>query len=133
MARFNVDRGAPILAVADFEASLDFYTRQIGFSVDARFDSPSFAILSLGPVVLCLAEQGHPSEDLPASVMTVPVDPSRPAIRLVLWVDDVLAAHQELVTRGVPMASEPWSPPWGGGRFFAQDPDGYLVEFEQLA
>jgi catechol 2,3-dioxygenase-like lactoylglutathione lyase family enzyme len=133
MAPISVNRGAPVLAVSDFEASLDFYTRQVGFAIDARFDGPSFAILSLGPVVVCLAEQGHPSEDLPASVMTVPSDPSHPAMRLVLWVDDVAAVHRELVSRGVRMASEPWSPPWGGGRFFTQDPDGYLVEFEQLA
>jgi len=133
MGPFAVNRGGTILAVSDFAASLSFYVDGLGFTVDARYDDPSFAILSHGPVVVCLAEQGHPSEDLPASVMTVPADPSRPAVRVVLWVDDVLAVHRALAARGVPMATEPWSPPWGGGRFFTKDPDGYLVEIEQLA
>ncbi len=129
---FDVQSGGPILAVSDFAASLAFYTDGLGFSVDARFDDPSFAILSFGPVKLCLAEQGHPAPDLPSHVMTVPTDASRTAVRLVLWVADVHAVHAELVARGVPFATDVWSPPWGGGRCFARDPDGYLVEFETL-
>ncbi len=133
MSPYTVDNGAPVLAVADFDASMAFYTDGLGFAVEARFDDPSFAILSHGPVRVCLAAQGHPSEDLPGVTLTAPADPARPSVRLVLWVADVHAVHQELVARGVPMASEPWSPPWGGGRFFARDPDGFLVEFETLA
>ena len=34
---------------------------------------------------------------------------------------------------GVPMLAPPFSPPWGGCRFFCVDPDGYLVEIEQPA
>ncbi|MEZ4595778.1 MAG: VOC family protein [Chloroflexota bacterium] len=133
MPPFEVQNGGPVLAVADFEASMRFYTEGLGFSVEARFDDPSFAILGHGPVRVCLAAQGHPSEDLPDVTLTAPSEPTRPSVRLVLWVADVHAVHAELVARGVPMASEPWSPPWGGGRFFARDPDGFLVEFETLA
>jgi catechol 2,3-dioxygenase-like lactoylglutathione lyase family enzyme len=31
------------------------------------------------------------------------------------------------------MLAPPYSPPWGGHRFFVRDPDGYLVEVEQPA
>ncbi len=31
------------------------------------------------------------------------------------------------------MLAPPFSPPWGGCRFFCVDPDGYLVEIEQPA
>jgi catechol 2,3-dioxygenase-like lactoylglutathione lyase family enzyme len=130
---FQVLSGGPILAVSDFAASLAFYTDGLGFTVDARFDDPSFAILSNGPVGLCLAEQGHPAGDLPGYVMTTPPDPTRMAVVLVLRVDDVRAVHTELVARGVSFASEVWSPPWGGGRCFARDPDGFLVEIETLS
>ena len=34
---------------------------------------------------------------------------------------------------GVPFLAETYRPPWGGGRFFCVDPDGYLVEIEQPA
>ncbi len=125
--------GAPILAVSDFAASFAYYTNGLGFDVEARFDDPAFAILTHGPVKLCLAEQGHPSPDLPSQVMTVPADRSRMAVRIVIWVADVHAVHAELASRGVVrIVTEPWSPPWGGGRFFTEDPDGYLVEFETL-
>jgi catechol 2,3-dioxygenase-like lactoylglutathione lyase family enzyme len=130
----TVINGAPILAVSDFAASLSYYTDGLGFTIEAQFDGPSFAILAHGPVKLCLAEQGHASPDFPSHVMTVPDDPSRMGVRIVLWVADVHAVHAELASKGiVRIASEPWSPPWGGGRFFTQDPDGYLVEFETLA
>ncbi len=133
MPSFEVTSGGPVLAVSDFSASLAFYVDGLGFSVVERFDDPPFAILSHGPVRICVGEQGHPAPDLPDVALTVPGDPLRPGARLVLWVDDVHAVHRELVARGVPMASEPWSPPWGGGRFFTRDPDGFLVEFETLA
>ena len=35
--------------------------------------------------------------------------------------------------RGAEMLAPPYSPPWGGHRFFVRDPDGYLVEVEQPA
>ncbi len=133
MTDIQVTNGAPVLAVTDFEASMRFYTEGLGFRVEARFDDPSFAILRHGPMTVCLAEQGHPSEDLPDHVMTVPDKPARPGVRLVLWVDDAFAGPCRAARARIPMASEPWSPPWGGGRFFARDPDGYLVEFETLA
>lgn len=132
MSAYEVTTGGPVLAVSDFSASLAFYVDGLGFTVQERFDDPPFAILAHGPVRVCLAEQGHPSDDLPDVSMTAGADPDRPSARLVLWVADVHEVHRELVTRGVPMATEPWSPPWGGGRFFARDPDGFLVEFEAL-
>lgn len=132
MTTFRVLSGGPILAVSDFEASMTFYTKSLGFHIDARFDDPLFAILSNGPVGLCLAEQGHPAPDLQGHVLMVPSDTARPSVVVVLRVEDVRAVHAELAARGVTFASAPWSPPWGGGRFFARDPDGYLVEFETL-
>ncbi len=132
MAPFRVLSGGSILAVSDFAASMAFYTDGLGFTVDAQFDDPPFAILSHGPVGLCLAEQGHPAPDLADHVMTTPSEPSRMAVVVVLRVEDVHAVHATLVARGVPLASDVWSPPWGGGRFFAVDPDGYLVEIETL-
>jgi predicted enzyme related to lactoylglutathione lyase len=52
---------------------------------------------------------------------------------LVLEVGDCLAVHAELEARGAEMLAPPYSPPWGGHRFFVRDPDGYLVEVEQPA
>lgn len=130
-----VDRAGVILAVADVGRSVAFYTEHLGFAVDATFEGPAYAILSLGGTRLSLAEQGHEAGDLPGIVPTAPGEENTGAPRamLVLEVPSVRAAYDALRAEGVEFASEPWSPPWGGGRCFARDPDGWLIELEELA
>ena len=41
--------------------------------------------------------------------------------------------RRRLGAAGVGFLAEPFSPPWGGVRCFAVDPDSYLVELEQPA
>jgi hypothetical protein len=65
--------------------------------------------------------------------MAVPADRSRLAAILVLEVADCLGAYASLGAAGVPFLAEPFSPPWGGHRCFAIDPDGNLIELEQPA
>ena len=45
----------------------------------------------------------------------------------------VREAYDTLSARGVSFLTEPYSPPWGGHRCFAVDPDGYLIELEEPA
>jgi predicted enzyme related to lactoylglutathione lyase len=63
----------------------------------------------------------------------VPTDPARADVVLVVEVDDARGEHARLTERGVRMLAAPYEPPWGGCRFFCVDPDGYLVEIEELA
>jgi catechol 2,3-dioxygenase-like lactoylglutathione lyase family enzyme len=133
MAGFPVTRAGAILAVSDFEASLSFYRDRLGLDVEAVYDEPPYATLSCAGARISLAEQGHPADDRPGVVMAAPADRSRANAVLVLEVADALAAHVALKAEGVPMLAEPFSPPWGGCRFFCVDPDGYLVEIEQPA
>ena len=132
MASVGVTRVGAILAVADVERSSEWYSRHLGFSVDATYDDPPYAILSLRGTRLSLAEQGHGAEDRPGVTMVAPEDPSRLQAALVLEVEDCRGAHAELENEGVSFLSEPYEPPWGGARVFAVDPDGYLVELEEL-
>jgi catechol 2,3-dioxygenase-like lactoylglutathione lyase family enzyme len=133
MAAFDVTRAGAILAVADFERSLAFYRDRLGFALEARYDDPPYATLERAGARLSLAEQGHPAEDRPGVLMRPPADRGSLAAILVLEVDDCLAAHGELAADGVPFLAEPYSPPWGGHRCFAVDPDGNLIELEQPA
>jgi catechol 2,3-dioxygenase-like lactoylglutathione lyase family enzyme len=128
-----VTRAGAILAVADVERSLAFYRDKLGFEVEATYDDPPYATLTAAGTRLSLAEQGHPAEDRPGVTMAAPADPSRLAAILVVEVADCLDAHAELSAAGVPFLAEPYSPPWGGHRCFAVDPDGNLVELEQPA
>jgi len=126
-------RAGAILAVADVEASVAFYRERLGFGLEASYDDPPYATLALAGTRLSLAEQGHEAEDRPGVAMTAPEDRARLQVVLVLEVSDCVGSYEELRADGVEFLAEPFSPPWGGARCFAVDPDGYLVELEQPA
>ena len=133
MASFPVQRVGTILAVSDVPRSVAFYTKRLGFVVDALYDDPPYATLTRDGVRLSLAEQGHPAPDRPGVTMTAPPDRSRPVVVLVLEVTDASAVHADLVAEGAELLAEPYAPPWGGLRFFVVDPDGHPIEIEQPA
>jgi catechol 2,3-dioxygenase-like lactoylglutathione lyase family enzyme len=122
-----------ILAVAAVDRSVAFYRDRLGFEVEALYDDPPYATLTLAGGRLSLAEQGHEAEDRPGVAMTAPADPSGANVVLVVETDDARAEHRRLAAEGVRFLAEPYEPPWGGCRFFCVDPDGYLVEIEQPA
>ena len=66
--------------------------------------------------------------------MVAPADRSRLAAILVLEVERLPGARiASWRPRACAFLAEPYSPPWGGHRCFAVDPDGNLVELEQPA
>jgi len=127
----ELTRAGAILAVSDFERSLAFYRDRLGLAVEATYEDPPYATLVAAGARVSLAEQGHPAEDRPGVSMVAPADRSRLAAILVLEVSDCLGAHRELSAAGVEFLAEPYSPPWGGHRCFAIDPDGNLIELEE--
>ncbi len=129
----EVKRAGAILAVSDFERSLAFYRDRLGFELEAVYGDPPYATLRRAGSRLSLAEQGHPAEDRPGVAFAAPADASRLAAMLVLEVTDCMGAFEELSAAGVPFLAQPYSPPWGGHRCFALDPDGNLIELEQPA
>jgi catechol 2,3-dioxygenase-like lactoylglutathione lyase family enzyme len=132
MAAPVTTRFGVILAVADVDRSVAFYER-LGFATEATYDDPPYATLAVAGARLSLAEQGHAAEDRPGVALEAPPDRTRQNAVLVLEVEDCMAAYGELRDTGVEFLAEPYSPPWGGHRCFAVDPDGYLVELEQPA
>lgn len=133
MAKVPVTRAGAILAVSDFDASLTFYRDRLGLELVATYDDPPYATFLAAGARISLAEQGHAAPDRPGVTMSTPADRSRANVVLVLEVEDAAAVHRDLVAEGVQLLAEPYSPPWGGSRFFCVDPDDYLVEIEQPA
>jgi catechol 2,3-dioxygenase-like lactoylglutathione lyase family enzyme len=133
MAPQTITRAGAILAVADVEVSSAWYRDRLGFAVEASYDDPPYATLELAGARLSLAEQGHPADDRPGVAMVAPEDRSRLQVALVLELADCRGAYEQLREEGVEFLAEPFSPPWGGARCFAIDPDGYLVELEEPA
>jgi catechol 2,3-dioxygenase-like lactoylglutathione lyase family enzyme len=126
-------RAGAILAVADVDRSVAFYRDRIGFEVEALYDDPPYATLTLAGARLSLAEQGHAAEDRPGVELAAPADPGQANAVLVVETDDARAEHRRLAGEGVQFLAEPYEPPWGGCRFFFVDPHGYIVEIEQPA
>jgi len=133
MSHFAVTRAGIVLAVTDVKRSSHFYVEKLGFTVDAVYDDPPYTTLTRHGVRFSLAEQGHSSPDRLDTLMMVRAERSEAPVILVLEVRDCLAVYGELQAAGIEFLAEPYSPPWGGHRFFCVDPDGYLVEIEELA
>jgi len=107
-----------VLAVADLNASVEFYVNTLGFTEDLRVDGWSF--LSLGA---CRLRLGHCPEAIP---MTDVADHSWFAY---LHVRDAAGLYREYVQRGVGI----WHPladrPWGMREFSIVTPDGHRIVY----
>ena len=129
----GIETGRVALAVRDVHVSTRFYVDGLGFHVEQLFEDPPYATLSLGALRLSLTQSGSTVPDVQGVRLEVGAEEQSSAAMVVLEVADARAAFRILADRGVPIRSDPWEPPWGGCRFFLSDPDGYLVEVEQVA
>ena len=105
-----------MLASADVERSVAFYRDRLNLSLSARFDD--FAFFDCGGVTLALSGElakGKPEHGTSSE--------------LVLGVDSVTAAFEELRASGIEFLNEPRAV---NGRDWAvnfTDPDGHLLSF----
>ncbi|QGG94989.1 VOC family protein [Actinomarinicola tropica] len=116
--------GAVGIAVSDLDRSVDFYTRVLGMTVLTTFELPHMdeAVVGWGrrgaAVVLMRYTDGSDptTRDLP--------------VKLVLYLDDPVAAADRIRAEGLPIEREPAPVPQLGGAVvgFAKDPDGYTLE-----
>ena len=122
---------ATMLCVADLEQSLLFYVDRLGFRPRER--SNHIVLLERDGIFIYLFLESPPTEDKPDVWMRPPSDPSSGSVILCFRVDDCRAVYEALAATGVRFLAPPTTPPWGGWRCFALDPDGYVIEFEEPA
>jgi catechol 2,3-dioxygenase-like lactoylglutathione lyase family enzyme len=121
------DRVSVRYMVEDVAASVDFYTKHLGFKVLNQF--PPFADVARGNLRLLLSG--------PASSAGRPMpDGARPVPggwnRIHLIVDDIEAEVARLREAGVPFRNDIVEGP-GGKQILLQDPSGNVVELFQPA
>jgi catechol 2,3-dioxygenase-like lactoylglutathione lyase family enzyme len=113
----------PQLFVTDIAASLEFYTRKLGFSVAFSYGEPPF----YGQVFRDGARLNLRCFDNPG------IDPElRDRERLLsasIILDDAKPLFLEYQAAGVPFAQAFKAEPWGARTFIVRDPDGNLVLF----
>ena len=100
---------APILRVADLGASLDYYVRVLGFTVDWRDDTGIASVTrDRCTLMLCQGDQGHAGAWV--------------------WVGvaDAAVLHEELKVRGAFVRHPPTDYPWALELQVA-DPDGNVL------
>lgn len=133
MTNYQPTRVGFILPAVDVLALAGFYESALGFERAQTFEDPPYVILTLMGMRLSLTVDGSTSDDLPDFVFRTDPDRSQSASCMVIEVSDCDAARAHLTERGVTMRSETFRPPWGGARFFCEDPEGNLIEIEELA
>ncbi|MFF4086838.1 VOC family protein [Streptomyces nigra] len=108
----HVLSGRTLLRPTDPERSRAFYGEQLGLAVYREFGTGAErgTVYFLGGGFLEVSGRS----DTPPS----------PAIRLWMQVEDMAAAHEELVAKGVEIVRPPLREPWGLIEMWIADPDG---------
>lgn len=116
--------------VDDVDAALDFYTRQLGFDVQAR-PAPSFAVLVRGALRLMLSApdgDGGAAQPMPDGRHPEPGGWNR----IMLPVDDLEAEVSRLRTAGASFRSDVVFG-MGGKQILLEDPAGNPIELIEFA
>lgn len=127
----NLVQISTMLAVADMERSVKFYSDKLGFKV--LMSMPTTSLLRCGTAHLYLATESGPTPEKPTVTLALLNKPGATSANIVFQVKDCEAVYRELTDKGLEFLAPPQSPPWGGLRCFTQDPDGYLIEIVQPA
>jgi catechol 2,3-dioxygenase-like lactoylglutathione lyase family enzyme len=114
--------------VNDVDASVDFYTTQLGFTVLSSA-SPAFAAVILGSLRLLLSGQTS-SAGRPMPDGTKPEPGGWNRVQLI--VDDLPAEVERLRTSGLAFRNDIVIGP-GGSQILVEDPSGNLIELFQPA
>jgi len=101
----------PILRVANLEASIEYYLRQLGFSLEWQSEGFVSVRRDRTAIMLCEGDQGHPGTWLWISANDV----------------DTLCAEFE--ARGALLRHAPANYPWGSRECQITDPDGHVLRF----
>ena len=132
---FQIRGLVPELWCSDFERSLRFYTRVLGFSVTQRRGDDYHAYLELGDAQLMIAHWERDGTWEPA-----PFDkPYGRGVNFFIIVDDIHALHDAVLAERIePFVDLHTRWYWRADRmderteFGVLDPDGYLLRFSQV-
>lgn len=122
----------PELSVSDFNRSLNFYTKILGFSIEYQREENKFAFLNLNDAQIMIEKE---NENWSTGEREYPYGRG---INLQIEVDGVDILVKKLQKENYPikvMPQENWyrqdNVLLGNKEFLIQDPDGYLLRFAQ--
>ncbi|MBD3674216.1 MAG: VOC family protein [Planctomycetaceae bacterium] len=109
--------------VADLERAIPFYSETLGLPLIDSDIETGYAVLDAGgiTIILELDDEGDSEEETLVGVFT----------GVSFAVNDIYAAHKELVEKGVFFDEPPQSQPWGGTLGHFSDPDRNVLTLVQ--
>lgn len=124
----------PELYVSDFQKSLDFYDKVLGFKIEYTRDNPRFAFLSYQGSQIMIQEEDDDQEWQNGK----PVYPYGRGLNFQIETDDIdkivrlLKINNYPIKRGVKDSWYREENIWHGSKeILVMDPDGYLLRFSQ--
>ena len=124
----NITCVVPVLLTNDLEATIDFYTKKLGFRIDFRHGEPT---------ILVGLSRGEASIHYAAATPTGPrnsaawQDGNHPA-DVNFFLKNVDALYEDLQRRGAPVKGKPSDQSYGIRDLDIQDPNGYVLRFNQI-
>jgi len=119
----RLTRAVPILFVANVQASAEFFTNTLGFSIDFLHGRPPFyGSVSRGGACVHLKFVHEP-------VFSIGTSDREGFIMAFIEVENVKALYATYVTAGVTFAQKLKKEAWGGRDFIVRDPDGNAISF----
>jgi len=126
----QVNHIATMLVVSNIDSSIEFYKNIFGFEVK-RYEKNLIALLKFQNTQLYFITYSPSTPDKPDVELKTLDTKGKTPVSVVFNVKDCDKTYQMLLKRGLKFLTPPQSPPWGGKRCFALDPDGYLLEIEE--
>ena len=118
---------SPTLAVRDMKKTIDFYTNALGFKLGMCFpspDNPKYADLSKDSMVMMFLPTKNVGISGEEKLGT--------GVNFYMQIDgDIDKYYDELKQKGVKIAIDIKTEPFGIRDFTVQDPDGYKLTFNQ--
>lgn len=109
--------------VSDLERAIPFYSETLGLPLIDSDTETGYAVLDAGgiTIILELDDEAEGEEESLVGVFT----------GVSFAVNDIYAAHKELVEKGVQFDEPPASQPWGGTLGHFSDPDRNVLTLVQ--
>ena len=126
----------PELRVRDVQKSKEFYTKVLGFHVE--YEREDFAMVVLDKCQIMLQQLTLPSPEGSWNVSEDMQYPFGRGINLQIILDDAIVVYNRIKAHNYPIFIEPIKSEYRENdviykvlEFLVQDPDGYLLRFQQ--
>jgi predicted enzyme related to lactoylglutathione lyase len=117
---------APYFVVNDVVSTATFYRDKLGFGYDRLWNEPpSFCMVRRCSAIIMLAQHTQPGAMRPNRL----VDPEGEAWDAYVWVDDADTLCAEFKSKGVKIARDVCTQPYGCRDFDVEDCNGYRLCF----